>query len=33
MWDWKLGEINGFKYMTMTEEYVIVKQGEFILAE
>jgi hypothetical protein len=26
MWDWKLGEINGFKYMTMTEEYVIVSR-------
>ncbi len=35
MWDWKLGEISGFNFMATEglEEYVIVKQSEYILSE
>ncbi len=35
MWDWKLGEISGFDFMTTEglEEYVIVKQSEYILSQ
>ncbi len=35
MWDLKLGEFSGFDFMATEglEEYVIVKQSEYILSE